>query len=61
MDPNVDPYAIDNTTSAPQSFGAKDITDLNCPTLNAYSCTECGRCTSNCPAIKPEMLSPRKF
>ncbi len=63
MDPNADPYAIDNTTSAPQSFGAKDITDLNwVQLLNAYSCTECGRCTSNCPANQTgKLLSPRKI
>ena len=63
MDPNADPYAVDNDTSAPQSFGAKDITDLNwVQLLNAYSCTECGRCTSNCPANQTgKLLSPRKI
>tara|TARA_B100000963_G_scaffold111436_1_gene97025 strand:+ start:8236 stop:9543 length:1308 start_codon:yes stop_codon:yes gene_type:complete len=63
MDPNADPYAVDNTSSAPQSFGAKDVTDLNwVQLLNAYSCTECGRCTSNCPANQTgKLLSPRKI
>ena len=44
-------------------FGAKDATDLNwVQLLNAYSCTECGRCTDNCPAhITGKMLSPRKI
>ena len=63
MDPNADPYAVDNNSSAPQSFGAKDVTDLNwVQLLNAYSCTECGRCTSNCPANQTgKLLSPRKI
>tara|TARA_B100001287_G_scaffold276139_1_gene285939 strand:+ start:3312 stop:4619 length:1308 start_codon:yes stop_codon:yes gene_type:complete len=63
MDPNADPYAVESDTSAPQSFGAKDITDLNwVQLLNAYSCTECGRCTSNCPANQTgKLLSPRKI
>lgn len=63
MDPNADPYAVDNTSLAPQSFGAKDVTDLNwVQLLNAYSCTECGRCTSNCPANQTgKLLSPRKI
>ncbi len=44
-------------------FGAKDITDLTWKNLmDAYSCTECGRCTSRCPAnITGKMLSPRKI
>lgn len=43
-------------------FGAKDATDLNWKQLlEAYSCTECGRCTSSCPAsITGKKLSPRK-
>ena len=63
MDPNADPYAVDNSVSASQSFGAKDVTDLNwVQLLNAYSCTECGRCTSNCPANQTgKLLSPRKI
>ena len=63
MDPNADPYAappVDAPT--PESFGAKDATDLNwVQLLNAYSCTECGRCTDNCPANHTgKLLSPRK-
>jgi len=64
MDPNTDPYAqTNNINPINQSFGAKDITDLNwVQLLNAYSCTECGRCTSNCPANQTgKILSPRKI
>ena len=44
-------------------FGAKDVNDLNWVNLmNAYACTECGRCTSNCPAnLTGKKLSPRKI
>lgn len=44
-------------------FGAKDVTDLSeVNILNALTCTECGRCTSNCPAnITGKELSPRKI
>jgi len=43
-------------------FGAKDVNDLNWKNLmDAYSCTECGRCTSECPAnLTGKKLSPRK-
>lgn len=64
MDPNADPYAVpQNEESIPDSFGAKDATDLNwVQLLNAYSCTECGRCSSNCPANQTgKLLSPRKI
>lgn len=46
----------------PESFGAKDVNDLSWTNLmNAYSCTECGRCTSVCPANQTgKLLSPRK-
>jgi ferredoxin len=48
---------------APGRFGAKDINDLSWNhLLAAYSCTECGRCTSECPAnITGKKLSPRKI
>jgi heterodisulfide reductase subunit C len=64
LNPNTDPYStstVDNST--PELFGAKDVTDLNwVQLLNAYSCTECGRCTSNCPASQTgKLLSPRKI
>jgi len=44
-------------------FGAKDINDLTWKNLmEAYSCTECGRCTSECPAnLTGKKLSPRKI
>lgn len=46
-----------------EQFGAKDATDLNWKQLmDAYTCTECGRCTSSCPAsITGKRLSPRKI
>jgi ferredoxin len=53
-----------NTAPAePGRFGAKDINDLSWNNLMAaYSCTECGRCTSECPAhITGKKLSPRKI
>ncbi len=65
MDPNADPYAtpIIDENAAPAKFGASDIQDLNwVQLLNAYTCTECGRCTSSCPAnITGKKLSPRKI
>ena len=47
----------------PVKFGAKDIPDLSWKNLmDAYSCTECGRCTAACPAnITGKLLSPRKI
>ena len=47
----------------PGRFGAKDVNDLTWVNLmNAYTCTECGRCTSVCPAnITGKLLSPRKI
>ncbi|ASZ12055.1 (Fe-S)-binding protein [Chitinophaga pendula] len=49
--------------AAMPKFGAKDITDLTWKNLlDAYSCTECGRCTAACPAnITGKLLSPRKI
>ncbi|PHR11957.1 MAG: Fe-S oxidoreductase [Aequorivita sp.] len=65
MDPNVDPFAApaEGATEAPAKFGASDVTDLSrIQLLNAYTCTECGRCTSECPAnITGKKLSPRKI
>ena len=65
MDPNVDPFAVpaEGATEAPAKFGASDVMDLNqIQLLNAYTCTECGRCTSECPAnITGKKLSPRKI
>lgn len=47
----------------PKRFGAKDVTDLSWRNLlDAYSCTECGRCTAACPAnMTGKKLSPRKI
>lgn len=44
-------------------FGAKDVNDLSwVNVMNAYSCTECGRCTAECPAnLTGKKLSPRKI
>lgn len=49
--------------SAPMRFGAKDIFDLSWKNLlDAYSCTECGRCSAACPANQTgKLLSPRKI
>ena len=63
MDPNADPFAAPapDENAVPAKFGAADVQDLNwVQLLNAYSCTECGRCTSACPAnITGKKLSPR--
>ncbi|WP_299002521.1 (Fe-S)-binding protein [uncultured Tenacibaculum sp.] len=64
MDPDADPYAMPEEGAEegePEKFGASDVTDLNWVQLmNAYTCTECGRCTSSCPAnLTGKELSPR--
>ncbi|MFL0064575.1 (Fe-S)-binding protein [Tenacibaculum maritimum] len=66
MDPSADPYAMPEEgveEEVPEKFGASDVTDLNWVQLmNAYTCTECGRCTSSCPAnLTGKKLSPRKI
>jgi len=65
MDPNADPFAAPAPDAdAPiERFGAKDAMDLSWVNLlNAYTCTECGRCTSECPAnLTGKKLSPRKI
>lgn len=64
MDPNIDPFAAPpEGQEAPAKFGASDVMDLNqIQLLNAYTCTECGRCTSECPANQTgKKLSPRKI
>jgi heterodisulfide reductase subunit C len=64
MDPNADPFAAPaEPQGEPEKFGAQDVMDLNwVQLLNAYSCTECGRCTSACPQnITGKALSPRKI
>lgn len=59
MDPSAVPIEIDG----PVKFGAKDIHDLTWKNLlDAYTCTECGRCTSECPANQTgKLLSPRSI
>ena len=65
FDPNFDPYATPSQGEAlvPDRFGAKDVEDLTWKSLmDAYTCTECGRCTSACPASQTgKLLSPRKI
>ncbi|UAB82576.1 (Fe-S)-binding protein [Marixanthomonas sp. SCSIO 43207] len=66
MDPNADPFAAPAEGDAeeePAKFGASDVMDLSrIQLLNAYTCTECGRCTSECPANQTgKKLSPRKI
>ena len=64
MDSNADPFAAPaDANAAPSKFGASDVMDLNWVQLmNAYTCTECGRCTSSCPANQTgKKLSPRKI
>jgi len=66
MDPNADPFAAPaegEDEGEPDKFGASDIFDLNeVQLLNSYTCTECGRCTSECPANQTgKKLSPRKI
>jgi heterodisulfide reductase subunit C len=65
MDPTADPFAAPapDTNTPIEKFGAKDAMDLSWVNLlNAYTCTECGRCTSECPAnLTGKKLSPRKI
>ena len=67
MDPNADPFAEpeggENEEDIPEKFGASDVQDLNWfQLLSAYTCTECGRCTAECPASQTgKKLSPRKI
>lgn len=60
----LDPSAVPPADSGePAKFGAKDVFDLSWKNLlDAYTCTECGRCTAQCPAnITGKLLSPRKI
>jgi len=68
LDPAVPPPApaaprIVAGVEMPERFGAKDVFDLSWKNLlDAYTCTECGRCTSECPAnLTGKLLSPRKI
>lgn len=59
----LDPTFIPEPVAEGTRFGAKDVGDLTWKNLmDAYTCTECGRCTSACPAnITGKLLSPRKI
>ncbi len=65
LDPDADPYAIpeEDPNVEIEKFGASDVFDLNWVQLmSAYTCTECGRCTSVCPAsLTGKELSPRNI
>ncbi len=64
LDPNVDPFAAPSEEQTPpEKFGASDVFDLTwVQLLNAYTCTECGRCTDECPAnLTGKKLSPRNI
>lgn len=65
LDPSADPFAApaEGESDTPQRFGAKDVNDLTWKNLlDAYTCTECGRCTAACPANQTgKLLSPRKI
>ena len=59
---NIDP--LDNSANSEiERLGAKDVFDLNqFQLLSSYTCTECGRCSSECPAnITGKLLSPRSI
>jgi heterodisulfide reductase subunit C len=62
LNPEAAPADAGNA-APPERFGAKDVFDLSWKQLmDAYSCTECGRCTSSCPANQTgKLLSPRKI
>lgn len=57
------PELAPTNATAPSKFGARDVIDLSWKSLlDAYSCTECGRCSAACPANSTgKLLSPRKI
>jgi heterodisulfide reductase subunit C len=57
------PELAPTNAAPPEKFGAKDVMDLSWKNLmDAYSCTECGRCSAACPANSTgKLLSPRKI
>ncbi|MFK8301599.1 4Fe-4S dicluster domain-containing protein [Capnocytophaga stomatis] len=64
LDPAADPFATtEENANPPEKFGASDVFDLTwVQLLNAYTCTECGRCTDECPAnLTGKKLSPRNI
>lgn len=63
MQPELIPAAETGEPETPKRFGAKDVFDLSWKNLlDAYTCTECGRCTAACPAnMTGKILSPRQI
>ena len=63
LDPNANQYESNSSGEMTDKFGASDANDLTwVQLLNAYTCTECGRCTAECPANQTgKKLSPRKI
>ena len=63
LDPNANQYESNSSSEMTDKFGASDANDLTwVQLLNAYTCTECGRCTAECPASQTgKKLSPRKI
>ena len=63
LDPNANQYESNSPGEITDKFGASDANDLTwIQLLNAYTCTECGRCTAECPANQTgKKLSPRKI
>ncbi|MDO4880390.1 MAG: (Fe-S)-binding protein [Capnocytophaga sp.] len=63
LDPNNDPFAVVDNENETPTFGASDVFNLSqTQILGAYACTECGRCTDECPAnLTGKLLSPRKI
>ena len=62
LNPGADPFATTTESATPpEKFGIQDVTDLTwVQLLSAYTCTECGRCTDECPAnLTGKKLSPR--
>jgi len=62
LNPEADPFATTpESATPPEKFGIQDVTDLTwVQLLSAYTCTECGRCTDECPAnLTGKKLSPR--
>lgn len=63
LDPSANPFASSENAPPIEKFGVSEATDLSwVQILGAYTCTECGRCTDECPAnVTGKRLSPRKI
>ena len=63
LDPSASQYESNSSNEVLDKFGVSDANDLSwVQLLNAYTCTECGRCTAECPANQTgKKLSPRKI